>query len=222
MINIWDVFKRQFAREYLLNCRQPRLIINSSLFFLMVLVFFPLTMTSDITLMRTVAPGLVWIAVLFAMFLSADRLFKQDYDDGIIEQWLASGLPISIMVLAKILVHWLVNLVPILIFCPIISLLFSLSLHETYILILSLICGTPAIIFLCGLAAAFSVDIQQNGVLIPLILLPLTIPIMIFGSGALIVTMQGLDALGYIALLLAISLLSIISLPFAIAFVIRA
>ena len=222
MINIWDVFKRQFAREYLLNCRQPRLIINSSLFFLMVLVFFPLTMTSDITLMRTVAPGLVWIAVLFAMFLSADRLFKQDYDDGIIEQWLASGLPISIMVLAKILVHWLVNLVPILIFCPIIALLFSLSLHETFILILSLICGTPAIIFLCGLAASFSVDLQQNGVLIPLILLPLTIPIMIFGSGALIVTMQGLDALGYIALLLAISLLSIISLPFAIAFVIRA
>ena len=222
MINIWAVFKQQFAREYLLNCRQPRLIINSSLFFLMVLVFFPLTMTSDITLMRTVAPGLVWIAVLFAMFLSADRLFKQDYDDGIIEQWLASGLPISIMVLAKILVHWLVNLVPILIFCPIIALLFSLSLHETFILILSLICGTPAIIFLCGLAASFSVDLQQNGVLIPLILLPLTIPIMIFGSGALIVTMQGLDALGYIALLLAISLLSIISLPFAIAFVIRA
>jgi len=217
MINIVEIFKQQLSREYLLNCRQPRLIINSSLFFLMVLVFFPLTMTSDINLMRTVAPGLVWIAVLFAMFLSADRLFKQDYDDGIIEQWLASGLPISIMVFTKILVHWLVNLLPILIFCPIIALLFSLSLNETFILILSLLCGTPAIIFLCGLAAAFSVDLQQNGVLIPLILLPLTIPIMIFGSGALIVTMQGLEAFGYIALLLAISLLSIVSLPFAIA-----
>ena len=221
MINIVEIFKQQFSREYLLNCRQPRLIINTSLFFLMVLVFFPLTMTSDINLMRTVAPGLVWISVLFSMFLSADRLFKQDYDDGIIEQWLASGLPISIMVFAKIFVHWIVNLLPILIFCPIIALLFSLSLNESFVLILSLICGTPAIIFLCGLAAAFSVDLQQNSVLIPLILLPLTIPIMIFGSGALIVTMQGLEAFGYIALLLAISLLSIVLLPFAIAGVIR-
>ena len=107
------------------------------------------------------------------------------------------------------------------VFCPFLAILFSLNVHETLVLMLSLICGTPAILFLCALAAAFSTGLQQKGLLMALILLPLTIPVMIFGSSALIAAMQGLPVSGYLALLLAISVLSCGLLPFAVAGVIR-
>ncbi len=216
-----SIFIRQLSREILLHLRQLKLIINSCLFFLMIIVFFPLTMTPDANLLRTVAPGLVWIAMLLSLFLSAERLFQQDYDDGVIEQWLVSGYPISLLVGAKTLIHWLLNLLPMLIFCPFLAILFKLNTHETLILMLSLICGTPTILLLCALAAAFGAGFQQKGVLMALILLPLTIPVMIFGSGTLIAAMQGLPVQGYLALLLAMSIVSSTVLPFAIAGVIR-
>ena len=221
MISFFSLFRQQLSREMLLHLRQLRLIINSCLFFLMIVVFFPLTMTPDVELLRTIAPGLVWIAMLLAMFLSAERLFQQDYDDGVIEQWLVSGYPISILVSAKIVIHWFLNLLPMLIFCPFLAILFTLNVHETLILMLSLVCGTPAILLLCALAAAFSTGIQQKGILMALILLPLTIPVMIFGSGTLIAAMQGLPVQGYLALLLAMSIAASGLLPFAVAGVIR-
>lgn len=221
MITFLALFTKQLSREMLLHLRQLRLIINSCLFFLMIIVFFPLTMTPDTNLLRTIAPGLVWIAMLLAFFLSSERLFQQDYDDGVIEQWLVSGLPISLMVGSKILIHWLLNLLPMLIFCPFLALLFRLNVHETLILMLSLICGTPSILLLCALAAAFGTGFQQKGILMALILLPLTIPVMIFGSGTLTATMQGLPVQGYIALLLAMSVFTSAVLPFAVAGIIR-
>ena len=216
-----SLFKQQLFREILLQIRQPHLVVNTCLFFLMILVFFPLTMSPDADLLRKVAPGLVWISILLSMFLSAERMFQQDYDDGVIEQWLVSGNPISIFVGAKITIYWFVNLIPILLFCPFLAILFALDQHETWILIISLVLGTPAILAICTLAAAFSTNIKHKGLLMPLILLPLTIPIMIFGSSILTLTMQNIPSQGYLALLFAISILSLTLLPFAAAGVIR-
>lgn len=221
MIRLFALFKQQLSREILVHLRQLRLIINSCLFFLMIVVFFPLTMTPDVNLLRTVAPGLVWIAMLLALFLSAERLFQQDYDDGIIEQWLVSGYPVSLMVSAKVFIHWLLNLLPMLIFSPFLAILFALTAHETLILMLSLIFGTPTILYLCALAAAFSTGLKQKGLLMALILLPLTIPVMIFGSGTVLAAMQGMPVDGYLALLLAMSIIAAGCLPFAVAAVIR-
>ena len=221
MSSLSSLFKRQLSREIRLHSRQLRLIMNSCLFFLMVIVFFPLTMSPEVNLLRTIAPGLVWIAVLLALFLSAERLFQQDYEDGVIEQWLVSGYPLSVLVAAKIFIHWLLNIIPMLIFCPFLAILFSLNTYETCVLMLSLLLGTPAILFLCALAAAFSTGLQQKGLLMPLILLPLTIPVMIFGSGTIIAAMQGFAVSGYLALLLAMSIVSCGLLPFAVAGVIR-
>ena len=123
MMPLFVLFQRQLSRELRLHLRQLRLILNACLFFLMIVVFFPLTMTPDVNLLRTIAPGLVWIAMLLAMFLSSERLFQQDYDEGVIEQWLVSSYPISLLVGAKILIHWLLNLVPMLILCPFLAIL---------------------------------------------------------------------------------------------------
>ena len=215
------LFKRQLQRELSLHLRQLRLILNACLFFLMIVVFFPLTMTPEVTLLRTIAPGIVWSELLLAMFLSAERLFQQDYDEGVIEQWLVSGYPISVLVSAKICIHWLLNLVPLLMLCPFIAILYTLSVHETVILMLSLLLGTPTILLLCALAAAFSTSVQQKGILMALILLPLTLPVLIFGSATLLAAMQGLPVQGYLALLLAMSIATSASIPFAVAGVIR-
>ena len=215
------MFMRQLNREYLMHARQLRMIVNSCLFFLMIMVFFPLTMPPDPALLRTILPGLVWIAVLFAILLSSERLFQQDYDDGVIEQWLVSGYPLSVYVAAKVCMHGLSTLLPILLFCPFLALLFALNGHETLILMLSLLCGTPAILFLCALAAAFGTGLRQKGVLMALVLLPLTIPVMIFGSGAITAAMQGLPVVGYLAILLAISVMATGFLPFAVAGIAR-
>ena len=221
MMGITRLFIRQFTRECLVHARQVRTIVNACLFFFMIMVFFPLTMPPDAALLRTVLPGLVWIAILLAMLLSSERLFQPDYDDGVIEQWLVSGYPIPVFVSAKVWSHWLVIIMPILFFCPILAFLFTLNRHETVVLMLSVFVGSPALLFLCAMAAAFGTGLRQTGVLMALILLPLTIPVMIFGSGAILAAMQGLPVSGYLALLLAMSCIAAGFLPFAVAGVAR-
>ncbi|WBV68352.1 heme exporter protein CcmB [Legionella pneumophila] len=189
--------------------------------FFNVVIYFPLTLRPELMLMRMFAPGLVWMAILLSMLLSLERLFQQDYEQGVLEQWLVSGQPLNLLVTAKVMAHWLISVTPLLLLSPLIAILFSFNVWETCILLLSLICGTPAILFLCALAAAFGIGINQRGALMALILLPLTLPLLIFGSGTLSVAMQGLPVSGYLALLLAMSLLAVGFLPYAISAVIR-
>lgn len=216
-----SLFLKQFKRECLVQFRQVRFLINFFLFFLMILFFFPLTLKPDPLLIRMVAPGLMWMALLLSLLLSAERLFQQDYEQGVIEQWLVSGQSLTIIISAKISAHWLFNVVPVLLLCPIAALLFSFTAWETTVMILSLLCGTPALLFLAALAASFAVSIHQKGALMALILLPLTLPILIFGSGTLNNAMQGVSVSGTCALLSALSILAAGLLPYAIAGVMR-
>ena len=215
------LFISQFKRELLIQGRQIRYLINSCLFFLMLLLFFPLTMRPDPALMQTIAPGLIWIAMLLSLLLSAERMFIQDYEHGVIEQWMVSGQSLATLISAKVFAHWLFNLLPILFLCPIVGILFSFNLWQTAVLALSLLCGTPALLFLCALAAACGIGVHQGGALMALILLPLTLPVLIFGSGTLTIALHGFPVTPYLALLAAISLISIALLPYGIAAVIR-
>ncbi len=215
------LFRKQFKRELLIQGRQIRLVINSCLFFLMLIFIFPLTLKPEVALMRMVAPGIIWMALLLSMLLSAERLFQQDYEQGVIEQWLVSGQSMPLIISAKVCAHWIFNLLPAFILCPLIALIFSFNVWETWIMILSLLTGTPALLFLCALAAAFGAGVNQRGALMALILLPLTLPLLIFGSGTLTVAMQGFAVNGYLALLAAMSLIAISFLPYAISGVIR-
>jgi len=215
-------FWHQCKREWHLYVRQPRIIINAALFFLVIVVFFPLTMPPDPDLLRTLSPGLIWIAVLFAFFLSGENLFQQEDDDGVLAQWLLSGTPLVLFVLAKLTVHWLLNILAMLLLLPIYAVLFGLNSYEARILSCSLICGTPAMIALCTFSAAFGLGIKQKSTLMALVLFPLTLPLIIFGSAITTASMQGQDVSGYMALLLSMSLLSVSLIPLATAGVIRA
>jgi heme exporter protein B len=217
---IW-VALRQAQRELLIQLRQIRFLLNSCFFLLIFLFMVPLTLKPEVALLRIIAPGLVWMAIVLSLFLSAEHLFQQDYEQGVMEQWMVSGQPLPLLISAKVMAHWLINLLPLLILCPLVALLFSLSAWEAWILALSILCGTPALLFLCALVAAFGVGINQRSVLMALILLPLTLPLLIFGSATLSSAMQGLPVRGYLALLLAMSLIAVGFLPYAIAGVLR-
>jgi heme exporter protein B len=221
VISGFSLFIKQFKRELLIQVRQIRYLVNSCLFFLMLLFIFPLTLRPEIVLIRIIAPGLIWMAMLLSTLLSVERLFQQDYDHGVIEQWLVSGQSLNLIVSAKIFAHWMFNLLPILALSPLMATLFSFSLWEVWGLVLSLLCGTLPLFFLCALAAVFGVGVSQRGALMPLIVLPLTLPLLIFGSGTLNMAMQDLPISGYLALLLAMSVMAVGFLPYAIAGVIR-
>lgn len=217
----WKIFRQQFYRNFLINIRQPRLIANTCLFFIMIIVFFPLSLAPDNNLLKQVVPGLIWMTILLSSLLASERLFQQDYEDGVIEQWLIAGNDLTLIVFTKVLLQWLLIIVPIIIICPLLGLIFDFSLTELIVLIMSLFLGSPAILFLCALATAFSTGQQQKGILMALVLLPLAIPIMIFGSATLLATFQHQGVLGYFAILFAFSLICISFLPFAISAVIR-
>lgn len=212
---------RQVKRDVLGQLREPRLILHGLLFFIMILVFFPLTMPPNSQLLSQMAPGLFWLATLLSLLLSSERLFQADYETGVMEQWLASGLPLEAMVIAKLFTHWLLCFLPLLLFCPLLALLFGFSAEQLLILLLGLTVGTPCLSGLCALAAAFGSGMQQKGVFMALILFPLAIPVLIFGSGTVMAAMHHEPVSGSIALLLAMSLTSICFLPFAIAAIIR-
>ncbi|MGC1181686.1 heme exporter protein CcmB [Legionella sp.] len=221
MTSVFTLFIKYCRRELLIQVRQIRFLINTCLFLLIVLFIFPLTLKPEVALLRTVAPGLIWMAILLSMLLSSERLFQQDYEHGVMEQWLVSGQSLSLLVSAKVIAHWLFNLIPLLILCPLAALLFSLSPWEALVLALTILCGTPTLLFLCALVAAFGGGINQKGTLMALILLPLSLPLLIFGSGTLNTAMLGLSVKGHLALLSAMSLISSGFLPYAIAEVIR-
>lgn len=215
------LFIRQCQRELLIQTRQIRQLFNSCLFLLIFLLMFPLTLKPEIELLRTIVPGLVWMAILLSTLLSSEHLFRQDYEHGVMEQWLISGRSLSLLISAKVFAHWLFNLIPLIIMCPLVALLFSLNAWESLILALTILCGTPTLLFLCALVAAFGVGMSQKGMLMALILLPLTLPVLILSSGTLASAMQGMPVSGYLALLLALSVMSTGFLPYAIAGVIR-
>ena len=215
-------YKRLCAREYVLLKRQSRMIVNAGLFFIMVMVFFPLTLPADPALLRLIFPGLIWTALLFTFFLSAERLFQAEGEDGVLEQWLLSPLPLTHYVRAKLLVHWGMTLFIFIVSCPVVALLFQMNAFETLMLSASILLGTPTMVCICALAASFCSGVNQKGIFMTLIVLPLSLPVMIFGGATLTAALQGLPVSGYCALLLAFSMVSFLLFPFAIAAALRA
>lgn len=214
-------YKRQLHREWVIRLRDLRSSINAVLFFLMIIIVFPLTIPANSDALSVLTPGIIWIAVLFAVFLSAERLFSQDYDDGVVEQWLVSTVPITTIVLAKLTVHWLIIVGSILCLSPLVAILLKLSWYEVGILILSVLFATPTIVALCGMAEAFAAGIKQKTLIMALIVIPLNIPVLILGSTVLRTAMDQDPVSGMLALILAISCISMLSIPFAIAGIVK-
>jgi len=216
-----NVFKTTFKYELLQVVRSSGELLNPILFFVMVISLFPLAIGPEPTQLKMIAPGVIWVAALLATLLTMPRLFQNDWETGCLDQLLITPQPLFAMVFAKIITHWLHTGLALIVFAPILGVLFHLHSHTILILLISLLLGTPILSFLGAVAAALLVSTRGQGMLLPLLLLPLYIPVLIFGVLAVQASMHAQPPHAYLALLGALLILTIMITPFAVIAALR-
>lgn len=208
-------------RDLLLTWRRRADIVTTLLFFVIVATLFPLGIGPEPAVLRTIAPGVLWIAALLSCFLSLGRLFATDYQDGTLEQMLLAPHPLAALVLGKIAAHWLVSGLPVVVLSPLIGLQFGLSGGAIAILTFSLLLGTPTLSLVGSIGAALTLGIRGGNLLSALLVLPLFVPVLIFGAGAVASSESGMGAEGHLSLLGACAVLAIPFAPWATAAALR-
>jgi heme exporter protein B len=208
-------------RELSIAIRKPGQWLNPLLFFVIVVTLFPLGVGPSPNTLSLIAPGVLWVSALLAVLLSLDSLFASDYVDGTLEQLVLSEQSLSIIVLGKVLSHWLLSGVPLLIISPLLAMLINLPTSALPELMLSLFLGTLTMSLLGAIGAALTVGLNQAGVLLSLLVLPLTVPVLIFGSSAVAAAATDLPANGQLFLLAALAVLGLALAPFTAAAALR-
>lgn len=211
------VFRTIIKRDLVMAIRRPGQFLNPLMFFIIVITLFPLGIGPDSETLKQIAPGLLWVSALLALMLSLESLFAIDYRDGTLEQLILSGQPLSVIALAKVLAHWLITGLPLLLLSPLLAVLLQLPSTAYVALVVSLLLGTFVLSLIGSIGAALTVGLNQAGVLLSLLVLPLTIPVLIFGTGAVIRASAGMDATGHLALLGAMLAFALALGPLAIA-----
>ena len=212
-----NVFTQLLRREARLLCRRPAELLNPLVFFAIVVALFPLAVGPESKLLETLSPGLVWVGALLAVLLSLDGLFRSDFEDGSLEQWVLSPQPLPLLVLAKVLAHWLFSGLALVLLAPLLALMLGLPARCLPVLLISLLLGTPILSLLGAVGAALTVGLKRGGLLLALLILPLYIPVLILGSGALQSALQGLPTAGHLLWLASLTALAVTLTPFAIA-----
>ncbi|TLX55464.1 heme exporter protein CcmB [Stutzerimonas nosocomialis] len=211
------VFTLLLKREARLLIRRPAELANPLVFFAIVIALFPLAVGPESQLLQSISPGLLWVAALLAVLLSLDGLFRSDFEDGSLEQWVVSPHPLALLVLAKVLAHWVFSGLALVLLAPLLGLMLGLPVQALPVLLLSLLLGTPTLSLLGAVGAALTVGLKRGGLLLALLILPLYIPVLILGSGALQAALQGLPTAGYLLWLASLTALAVTLTPFAIA-----
>ncbi|MCW8903920.1 heme exporter protein CcmB [Sedimenticola sp.] len=212
---MFSAFRTLMGRDLLLAMRRRSDLFTTLFFFVIVVSLFPLGIGPEMNTLRLIAPGVFWVAALLASMLALERLFAVDYEDGALEQMLLAPQPLFVLVLAKVTAHWLVTGLPLVLMAPLLGLQYDLSSEALGVMVLSLLLGTPALSLIGAIGAALTLGLRGGGVLVSLLVLPLYIPVLIFGSGAVEATASGLGGQGHISMLGAILVLSLLLAPLA-------
>ncbi|WP_285817602.1 heme exporter protein CcmB [Echinimonas agarilytica] len=208
-------------RESLLVLRKKSDVLNPLVFYLLVISLFPLGVGPAPSILARIAPGVIWVAVLLSVMLSLERLFRDDYRDGSLEQMLLSVNGGAGLILAKVMAHWLMTCVPILILSPLAALLMGVPDSAVSAIMLTLLVATPALNMLGAVGAALTVGVGRSGVLLSLLILPLFIPVLIFATSAIDAAAMTLPYIGQLSLLAAFSAGAITLAPFAVIAALR-
>jgi heme exporter protein B len=203
-------------REVRLVARRPAGWGHPLVFFAVVATLFPLATDVAPLLLQQMAPGVVWVAAVLAVLLSMDGLFREDFEDGTLEQWALSRHGMLLPVLAKVTVHWLFSGLALTLLAPVLGLMLGLPVHSLPILVAGLALGTPVLTLLGGIGAALTLSLRRGGVLLALLVLPLYIPVLILGAGALRAALSGLPVAGFMLWLASLSALAVTLGPWAI------
>ncbi len=208
-------------RDLLLAARRRGDWLTAQFFFVMVVSLFPLGIGPEPELLKRIAPGVVWVAATLASLLSLPRLFADDHRDGSLEQMLLSPEPAVLLALGKAVAHWLIYGIPLLIVAPVLGIQFALPAEAIGVLVLSLALGTPILSLLGAVGAALTLGLRGGGVLLTLLILPLYVPALIFGAGAVDAMLAGTGAEANLSLLGAFFVLSLIVAPWISAAALR-
>ncbi|MDO8891768.1 MAG: heme exporter protein CcmB [Sulfurimicrobium sp.] len=208
-------------RELTLAMRRRGDVLTVLFFFVIVASLFPLGVGPDTKLLRLMGGGVVWVSALLAAMLSLGRLFANDYADGTLEQLVLTPTPPVVWITGKILAHWLVSGVPLILVAPVLGIQFGLSNEALGVLIFSLLLGTPVLSLIGAVGAALTLGLRGGGVLVSLLVLPLYIPVLIFGAGAVDGAMSGLGAEAHLSLLGSILILAFLLTPWAVSAALR-
>ena len=212
---MFDSFFAIVVRDLLLAMRRRSDVLTTLFFFVIVVSLFPLGIGPDLDTLRLIAPGVFWVAALLASMLALEKLFLVDYQDGALEQMLLAPQPLSLLVLGKVTAHWLITGLPLVLLSPLLGLQYDLPGKTIGVLVLTLLLGTPALSLIGAIGAALTLGLRGGGVLVSLLVLPLYIPVLIFGAGAVEAESSGLGGAGHIYLLGAIGLAALVAAPLA-------
>ena len=220
-VSTWDGVCCVIARDLRIALRRRADTLAALIFFVMVVSLFPLGVGPEPQLLRVMAPGVLWVAAILASMLSLARLFADDHSDGTLEQLLLSTHPLAWLVLGKTVAHWVGSGLPLVLLSPLLGLQFDLSASATGVLVMSLLLGTPILSLVGAMGAALTVGLRSSSVLLSLLVLPLTIPVLIFGAGAVEAHNAGLGVSGHFSLLGALLIVGLVACPWATAAALR-
>ena len=208
-------------RDLLTALRRRSDLATTLVFFAIVASLFPLGIGPDTKLLRDLAPGVLWVAALLACLLALNRLFAADYADGTLEQLVLAPQPLALLVLAKVTAHWLTSGLPLIALAPLLALQFDLAADALAVLLVSLLLGTPVLSLIGAVGAALTLGVRGGGTLLALLVLPLYVPVLIFGAGAVEASTAGLGAAPHLSLMGALLLIALVFAPWAAAAALR-
>jgi heme exporter protein B len=208
-------------RDLVLAMRRRADVLTTLVFFVMVVSLFPLGVGPELDMLRKMAPGVLWVAALLASMLSLGRLFSADHLDGTLEQMLIAPQPLPVLVLGKMVAHWTVSGLPLVLMTPILGLQFDMPAQAIGMLMLTLLLGTPVLSMMGAIGAALTLGLRGGGVLLSLLVLPLCIPVLIFGTGAVEAITSGLSVSSHLSLLGALLVLAAAFAPWVAAQALR-
>jgi heme exporter protein B len=210
-----NAFWAVMRRDLLLAMRRKSEVLTALFFFAIVSSLFPLGIGPETDMLRKIAPGVLWVGALLAAMLSLNRMFAADHQDGTLEQMALSPTPLALLVSGKVLAHWLVSGLPLVLLAPVLGLQFDLGARALVVLMASLLIGTPLLSLIGAIGAALTLGLRGGGVLLSLLVLPLYVPALIFGAGAVEADIAGLGAGGHLSLLAALLALAVFFAPWA-------
>ena len=200
-------------RDLVLAFRRRAEMLNPILFFVIVVTLFPLGVGAQPQLLQTIAPGIIWVSALLAAMLSLDSLFRSDFDDGSLEQILLSPHPTSVLILGKIIAHWLVTGLPLILVAPLLAEFLGIQTDALVVLIKTLLLGTPVLSLIGAIGVALTVGLRRGGMILSLLVLPLYVPVLIFASNAVEMANVGLPVNAQINILFSILFLALVLAP---------
>jgi heme exporter protein B len=219
---VQSTFGILLQRDLLLAYRKRSHMVNSVMFFLIVTALFPIAISSDKATLTKIAPGVIWVAALLAAMLSLENMFRSDYEDGSLEQFILSPRSLPLLVLGKVFAHWLQTGLPLVMLSPIVGLQYQLSGDTILVMLLALLSGTPVLSLLGAIGAALTLGLRGGGMLLSLLLLPLYVPVLIFGAGAINASAASMGSpQPFLLLITAFLILALAFTPLAIAAALR-